>query len=125
MGQKIHPNGFRLGVIPIGRQSSAYGYAQALDGTWKEYKQEAGRIGARRNKFRDAVDFMGWYMNASTRRLGIPSTDARNQYLAYHDGRTGYARGSYRAKPWLMRIAGEVDARSNMYRSQLISCGKI
>ena len=28
-----------LGVIPSGRISSAYGYSQALDGTWKEYKK--------------------------------------------------------------------------------------
>ena len=28
-----------LGLIPSGRVSSAYGYSQALDGTWKEYKK--------------------------------------------------------------------------------------
>ena len=28
-----------LGLIPSGRISSAYGYSQALDGTWKEYKK--------------------------------------------------------------------------------------
>ena len=28
------PHRFALGVIPLGRQSSAYGYSQALDGTW-------------------------------------------------------------------------------------------
>ncbi|NDH27139.1 MAG: lytic transglycosylase, partial [Rhodobacteraceae bacterium] len=29
------PMRYILGVIPRGRQSSAYGYAQALDGTWE------------------------------------------------------------------------------------------
>ncbi|MEP5762045.1 MAG: lytic transglycosylase [Litoreibacter sp.] len=118
------PLRYRLGVIPVGRQSSAYGFAQALDGTWKEYTKDQGRFSARRNKFRDAVDFMGWYMDATTNQLGIARNDARNQYLAYHDGRAGYARGSYNSKPWLIRVAGEVASRANMYQYQLISCGK-
>jgi len=39
------PKKYKLWIIPAGRQSSAYGYAQALDGTWKEYKKSAGRWG--------------------------------------------------------------------------------
>ncbi|GIT92793.1 hypothetical protein JANAI62_32510 [Jannaschia pagri] len=116
------PLRYSLGVIPIGRQSSAFGYSQALDGTWKEYQNQEGGRRTRRDSIRDATDFMGWYMAATQRSLGISLNDARNQYLAYHDGRTGYRRGSYRAKPWLIRIAGEVGARSEMYRTQLASC---
>lgn len=118
------PHRYALGVIPLGRQSSAYGFSQALDGTWSDYKRAQGRFGARRDRFSDAVDFMGWYMDGSTERLGIAKTDTRNQYLAYHEGRTGYARGSYNRKAWLVRIAGEVASRANMYQSQLISCGR-
>ena len=119
------PFRFAVGVIPMGRQSSAYGYSQALDATWKEYKQETGRRGARRNDIKDATDFMGWYMTKTRERNGVPLTDARNQYLAYHDGHTGFARGSYNNKPWLVRIAGEIDVRSELYRNQLMSCGKL
>ena len=32
------PLKYYLGFIPKGRASSAYGYAQALDGTWDDYK---------------------------------------------------------------------------------------
>ena len=32
-----------LGFIPWKRKSSAFGYAQALDGTWERYKKEAKR----------------------------------------------------------------------------------
>jgi hypothetical protein len=116
------PFRYAAGVIPIGRQSSAYGYSQALDGTWKEYTQTAGKRTARRDRIRDATDFIGWYMVETQTRLGVPVSDARNQYLAYHEGRSGYARGSYNAKPWLLRVAGEVDARANMYAVQLGSC---
>lgn len=124
IGNARTPLRYSLGVIPVGRQSSAYGYAQALDGTWKEYTKAEGRFGARRNKFRDAVDFMGWYMDKSSKRLGISRNDARNQYLAYHEGRTGFARGSYNRKPWLLRVSNEVSSRANMYQYQLIACGK-
>jgi hypothetical protein len=119
------PHQYALGVIPMGRQSSAYGYAQALDGTWDEYVRSAGRRGAKRDNIRDATDFMGWYMNLSTQRNGISKTDARNQYLAYHEGHTGYSRGSYRSKPWLMRVADNVDARASVYDRQLKACRKV
>ena len=116
------PFRYAAGVIPIGRQSSAFGYSQALDGTCDEYRAETGKRSARRDRIRDATDFMGWYMAETQARLGISTRDARNQYLAYHEGRTGYARGSYNSKAWLVRIAGEVDQRSDMYAVQLRGC---
>lgn len=116
------PMKFVLGVLPMGRQSSAYGYAQALDGTWKEYQKEEGGRSARRTNIRDATDFMGWYMNKTRDVTGIPLYDARNQYLAYHEGRTGYLRGSYKSKSWLVRVADKVGSRSAMYQQQLARC---
>ncbi|MCL3882009.1 lytic transglycosylase [Marivita sp. GX14005] len=119
------PFRYALGVIPMGRQSSAYGYSQALNGTWDEYKDAQGRFRARRNNIRDASDFMAWYMAESTQRLGISPYDARNQYLAYHEGRTGFSRGSYNRKAWLLRVSDEVAARAAMYQVQLASCPNI
>lgn len=116
------PHQYALGVIPTGRQSSALGYSQALDGTWEEYQRDEGGQGTRRTNINDAVDFMGWYMTQTVQETGVSLTDTRNQYLAYHEGRTGYLRGSYRSKGWLVRIAGEVDARADMYERQLASC---
>lgn len=116
------PFRYWAGVIPMGRQSSAYGFAQALDATWDEYRKDQGRRGAKRDRIRDATDFMGWYMTQTKERNGVALSDARNQYLAYHEGHTGYARGSYRSKSWLVRVAGEVDSRANMYERQLKKC---
>ena len=116
------PRRYALGVIPAGRQSSAFGYSQALDGTWDEYRDDTDRRFARRTDISDATDFMGWYMTNTLERNGIPLHDARNQYLAYHEGHTGYARGSYNSKPWLIRIAGEVATRAQTYQLQLASC---
>ena len=118
------PFRYVLGVIPMGRQSSAYGYSQAIDGTWKQYQRETGRRSAKRDRIRDAADFIGWYATESYNRNGIRLGDARNQYLAYHEGHTGYARGSYKSKSWLLRIASDVEARSRMYQSQLANCRK-
>ncbi|MBT8153478.1 lytic transglycosylase [Epibacterium ulvae] len=116
------PHQYILGVIPAGRQSSAYGYSQALDGTWDDYRDATGRRFARRDRIQDATDFMGWYMNQTQKKNGISLWDARNQYLAYHEGHTGYARGSYRSKAWLVRVAGNVEARSRDYQAQLAAC---
>lgn len=116
------PYRYAAGVIPTGRQSSAFGYSQALDGTWDEYVKQTNSRTARRDRIRDATDFMGWYMAETQEKLGIPLHDTRNQYLAYHEGRSGFARGSYNSKSWLVRVAGQVDARSKMYATQLDSC---
>lgn len=122
IGNARTPHTFALGVIPMGRQSTAYGYSQALNGTWEEYQASAGGRRSKRDDIADATDFMGWYMDQSSKSLGISKQDAGGQYLAYHEGRTGYANQSYLGKPWLVEVAAKVSARSEMYREQLQFC---
>ena len=122
VGNARTPHRFALGIIPMGRQSSAYGYSQALDATWDEYRDEQNRRGARRDRIDDATDFMGWYMTQSRDKLGISLGDAQTQYLAYHEGRTGYANGSHNDKPWLIEVAARVGSRAQTYGDQLASC---
>jgi len=122
VGNARTPHTFALGVIPMGRQSTAYGYSQALNATWEEYQDSAGGRRAKRDDIGDAADFMGWYMDESSRSLGISKDDAEAQYLAYHEGRTGYANETYLGKPWLVEVAAKVGARSEMYRDQLQYC---
>ncbi|MEM1266373.1 MAG: lytic transglycosylase [Pseudomonadota bacterium] len=118
------PRKWFLGFIPAGRVSSAYGYAQAIDGTWDWYKSETGQRRAKRNRFPDASDFMGWYMARSVEVNGIAPDDAYRQYLAYHEGHTGYSRGSYTSKRWLLSTAERVDERADRYASQLSTCNR-
>lgn len=113
-----------FGFIPGPRPSDAYGYSQAKDSTWKEYKASAGRYGADRDDFGDAIDFVGWYNYQSYRRNGISRDDTYRLYLAYHEGHGGYGRGSYRSKDWLMSVARKVDNQAAKYRSQLTRCEK-
>jgi hypothetical protein len=122
IGDARTPFRYVLGVIPMGRQSSAFGYSQALDGTWDEYRDDQNRRSAKRDRIRDATDFMGWYMNQTRDRNGIALTDARNQYLAYHEGHTGFRKASYNRKPWLVNVASKVNARAAMYQTQIAGC---
>jgi len=125
IGNARTPVQYKLGFIPSGRQSSAYGYAQALDGTWDDYRKDTGRWSAKRDRIDDATDFMGWYMTRTQDKLGIPLWDARRQYLAYHEGHRGYARGSYNAKSWLLRVSDQVAGRADLYGAQLIACRRL
>ncbi len=111
-----------LWIIPGPRPSSAYGYSQALDGTWDWYRQATGNHGADRDDFEDAVDFVGWYVHENWRRNGVSKNDAYRQYLAYHEGHGGYARGTYRQKPWLLKTARRVSQQADRYRAQLAQC---
>jgi hypothetical protein len=122
IGNARTPHRYALGVIPMGRQSSAYGYSQALNGTWEEYQDSEGGRGTKRDDIYDATDFMGWYMHESSQKLGISKNNAEAQYLAYHEGRTGYANQSYLGKPWLVEVAAAVGSRSQTYAQQLQRC---
>ena len=116
------PRTYALGFIPTGRLSSAYGYSQAIDGTWEWYRRETGNSSADRDDFEDAADFVGWYMAKTRSSNGLAMHDAFNQYLAYHEGHTGYRRGSWRQKAWLKRAAGQVQAQAVRYNTQLRQC---
>lgn len=118
------PRGRCLWVLPGFRPSSAYGYAQAVDAAWEEYIRSTGNSGADRDDFADAVDFVGWFSDLSSRRCGISRKDAFNLYLAYHEGHGGFNRKSYAGKTWLLRIAAGVKRRSRRYEKQLAGCEK-
>jgi hypothetical protein len=111
-----------LGIIPWSRPSSAFGYAQVLDGTWTEYKESAGNWGARRSSFADAIDFVGWYTSNSNRINGIAREDAYNNYLAYHEGNGGFSRRTYSSKAWLIDVSRQVQANANLYNRQYSQC---
>ncbi|WP_423839850.1 hypothetical protein ONE56_10710 [Vibrio mytili] len=115
------PIDYVLGFIPWGRVSSAYGYAQAQDPAWDDFQNATGSWSSR-SDFDDAMMFVGWYTHETRRQLGISLWDPYNQYLAYHEGRGGYKRGSYKRKPSLMKIARRVEQTAKTYGWQLKQC---
>jgi hypothetical protein len=97
-----------FGVIPWKRQSSAYGYSQALDGTWAQYQREAGGFAARRNNFADAVDFVGWYHAKTADTYGVAL------------GWNGFKRGSWNGS--VQNYARDTDEMARNYAAQLQQC---
>lgn len=116
------PRKWHLGFIPGKRASSAYGYSQALDGTWTQYKADSGNFSARRGNFADAVDFVGWYHARTADTLGVAKNDTYNLYLAYYLGWNGYKRGAWRNDSGLQSYARATDDMAHKYASQLNSC---
>ena len=114
-----------LGIFPGRHLSSAYGYPQAINGTWALYKQLTGDVSAQRTNFHDAINFVGWYNSRSVRLNKIHPHDAYNLYLAYHEGNGGFAKKSYLAKPWLLKVAKNVASQAQRYRSQLDFCSPL
>lgn len=111
-----------LWIFPGRRPTTAYGYAQVLDGTWREFRAEAGRPNAVRYNFDDVTHFVGWYGNEIERITGIRRDDPYRLYLAYHEGPNGYLRGSHNRKPWLLKVAKKVESRALTYQRQYDEC---
>lgn len=108
--------------IPLPRRSSAYGYAQAQDPVWQEYKKANGRWFKSRKDMDDSLDFLGWYTDRIHRELGISKWDPRNLYLAYHEGIGGYRSGQWKRDTHLLQTADVVDQLARTYGAQLQNC---
>tara|TARA_B100000963_G_scaffold212934_1_gene185552 strand:+ start:774 stop:1373 length:600 start_codon:yes stop_codon:yes gene_type:complete len=107
-------------IIPFKRPSSSFGYSQAVKGTWKQYKKETGNKLAIRSRFKDSVDFIGWYTNKSESILKISKNDAFKQYLAYHEGWGNFKY--YKKNKKVIGLAKKVERQSDIYKKQLLKC---
>ncbi len=107
-------------VVPYKRPSSSFGYSQAVKGTWKQYKEETGNKFATRTRFKDSVDFIGWYTNKTEKILKISKNDAFKQYIAYHEGWGNYK--NYKNNKKVINLAKRVEKQSNIYKQQLSEC---
>jgi len=109
-------------IIPFKRPSSSFGYSQAVKGTWEQYKNETGNKLATRARFKDSVDFIGWYTDKTESLLKISKKDAFKQYLAYHEGWGGYK--NYKNNQKVIVLARKVKKQSDKYKAQLQDCQK-
>ena len=109
-------------VIPFKRPSSSFGYSQAVKGTWEQYKNETGNSLATRARFKDSVDFIGWYINKTSKILKISKKDDYRQYLAYYKGLGDYKNYSKDKKAII--YAKSVKELASKYRKQLSLCKK-
>ena len=109
-------------VVPYKRPSSSFGYSQAVKGTWKQYKDETGNKFAVRTRFKDSVDFIGWYTNKTEKLLKISKKDSFRQYIAYHEGWGNYK--NYKKNGKVVSLAKKVEIQTDKYRKQLSDCRK-
>ena len=107
-------------IVPYKRPSSSFGYSQAIKGTWKQYKLETGNNFATRTRFKDSVDFIGWYTNKTEKILKVSKNDAFKQYIAYHEGWGNYK--NYKNNKKVIGLANKVAKQSNIYKKQLSNC---
>ena len=107
-------------VVPYKRPSSSFGYSQAVKGTWKQYKEETGNKFATRSRFKDSVDFIGWYTNKTEKILKVSKKDAFRHYIAYHEGWGNYK--NYKSNKKVINLAKRVEKQSNIYKQQLFEC---
>ena len=109
-------------VIPYKRPSSSLGYSQAVKGTWEQYKNETNNPIATRVRFKDSVDFIGWYTNKTEKILKISKKDSFRQYIAYHEGWGNYK--NYKKNAKVFSLAKRVEQQENKYKKQLYDCKK-
>ena len=108
------------------RLSSAYGYAQALDGTWKLYKDETQHFRAVRTDFADSIHFVGWYVDkAVDLNDGLSRYDVENIYVLYHDGWSSLKTPNKELSLKLLEVASKVRERTLSYHRQLKKCPHI
>ncbi len=107
-------------IIPFKRPSSSFGYSQAVKGTWEQYKIETGNKLASRARFKDSVDFIGWYTKKTNTILKIPLNDAFKQYIAYHEGWGEYK--NYKKNKKVISYAKKVEKQSKIYKKQFLKC---
>ena len=109
-------------VIPYRRLSSSLGYSQAVKGTWEQYKKETNKRLATRTRFKDSVDFIGWYTTKTEKILKISKKDSFRQYIAYHEGWGNYK--NYKNNQKVILLAKKVKNYSDKYKKQLSKCSK-
>ena len=112
----------RFRLFSRGRTSSAYGYAQVLDRTWRWYQRKTHNPNHRRDHFAHAVNFVGWYLHLTHATLHVSFKDYKSHYLAYHEGHHGFKEKSYARKKRLIAYAQEIAETAQRYREQLKQC---
>lgn len=106
--------------------SSAYGYAQAIDGTWNQYLRETNRQNDKRTDFADAIYFVGWYSNkAMDTHPELSPYDVIGLYVLYHDGWSSLQQAKAPPSPELLKIAARVYKTTLTYHQQLKECPPI
>ena len=111
-------------IVPYKRPSSSFGYSQAVNKTWDQYKKETNNPLALRSRFKDSVLFIGWYINKTNKINKVPLNDPYRQYLNYYLGWGNYSKKVYKTDKKAIIFAKKVEQQSKIYKNQLKECKK-
>ena len=103
-------------VIPWKRKSSSLGYSQAIENTWEIYKKSTCKKYVTRVLFKDASDFVGWYVDQTYKKMKVSKNNYFKQYLHYYNGWTNQTR------PESISYAKTVAKTAKKYRMQIQRC---
>lgn len=104
------------------KDSSAYGFAQAVNQIWVTYKENCDNKKQKRNNFKDATNFIGWYANRMQKQVNVSPQNAYQLYLSYHDGASGYLTALHKKQAFSKQLADHVQDVANQYKVELLSC---
>jgi hypothetical protein len=104
------------------RQSSSYGYSQAINSSWDLFQMQTKNKESYRDNFYDSAEFIAWYLKKSNLINKIDLNDTFNLYLSYHEGWTGYNKKSYLKKTQLINISNKIIKIKNKYKSDYNNC---
>ena len=105
--------------VPLMHASTALGYAQVLDGTWRYYLKSTNQLSADRENFADASLFIAWYVQSIQKACHLKSHQVAAIYLAYHNGIAAYQRGQVWHDAALVRLSKSVERLAKHYAGQL------
>ena len=69
--------------------------------------------------FMTLLNFIGWYVTQTNKKLKISKSNVYRQYLAYHQGHAGYASGRYKSSEAIMAVAKEPASTASLFDRQL------
>ncbi|QGP54289.1 Transglycosylase SLT domain protein [Piscirickettsia salmonis] len=99
------------------KTSNAYGFAQATNVTWADYKKSRKIAHASRENFHHSIDFIGWYFNKTIKLRKISRYNTQQLYLYYQLGL--YHR---RVPTSAKKTANKVATIAKRYQQQLKHC---
>ena len=103
------------------KRSSAKGFAQVVNKTWRAYRHST-HAQANRSSFAAASNFIGWYAQGAHNQLGISPNNAYQLYIAYHNGNGGYKKAMHSKHAAIKKLAHHVQQLANIYQTQIASC---
>ena len=109
--------------VPWEYHSSAKGYAQSTEATWKDFNTQMADQVNYRHSYYSNIAFINWYI--TTKNETIESDDYFYEaYFLYHDGKKGYANKRKNRSNTLKDYAKKISSTAKSYHAQLKDCKK-